>query len=58
MGSPSLVLISLSLFAPTALLLHVVFSPPLCSVSEDLWKVGRAVTSSCHEYTVQMTACG
>lgn len=45
-------------------LLHLLF-PPACGFHStlelylrDLWKVGRAVTSGCHEYTIQTNACG
>lgn len=39
-------------------LLHVLHSLALELYLSDLWKVGRAVTSSCRQYTVQMSACG
>lgn len=39
-------------------LLHVLPSLAPSLYLSDLWKVGRAVTSSCGEYTLQMSACG
>lgn len=46
---------SLSFFL--CLLQHVVFIQQLLQYLQDLWKVGWAVTSSCHESTVQIYAC-